>query len=68
MIKKFNRKSKRRRIWRRVPKCILDFGLVRYAAIYSLKDGKYGQTPMKILKVTISAVIGKIILIRQKAR
>ena len=42
-------KANHRRIRRRVPKRIWDFGLVWEAEIYSRTAGKYGQTPMEKL-------------------
>ena len=48
MIKILKDKSKRRRIQRKVPKLIWDFGLVLEAEIYSCTAGNYGQTPMQI--------------------
>ena len=44
-IKILKDKDKRRRIQRRVPKLICNFGLVWEAEIYSRTSGKYGQTP-----------------------
>ena len=49
MIKIHQDKAKSKRIQRRVTKRIWDFSLVCKAGIYSLRAGKYGQTPMKIL-------------------
>ena len=50
MIKILNNKAKRRRIRRRVQKQVCDLGILLKAEIYSRTAGKYGQTPMEILK------------------
>ena len=49
MIKILKDQAKRRRIWRRVPKRIWDFGLIWEAETYSRTVGKDGQTPMERL-------------------
>ena len=48
MIKILKNKAKCRRIQRRVPKHIWDFGLVWEAEIYLCTAVKYGRTPMEI--------------------
>ena len=48
-MKIINIKAKSRIMWRRVKKCIKDFGLVWEVEIFSRKAGKYGINYLEIL-------------------